>query len=72
MKLLTRSRYIYIYIYNQIESILAFKLRIRKFSFALIDNLILTTVNIDVETINQNRYTYVRWIIERDLSLKEI
>lgn len=70
MKLLTRSRYIHIY--NQIESILAFKLRIRKFSFALIDNLILTTVNIDVETINQNRYTYVRWIIEWDLSLKEI
>lgn len=61
-----------LYIYNQIESILAFKLRIRKFSFALIDNLILTTVNIDVETINQNRYTYVRWIIEWDLSLKEI
>lgn len=70
MKLLTRSRYIHIY--NQIESILAFKLRIRKFSFALIDNLILATVNIDVETINQNRYTYVRWIIEWDLSLKEI
>lgn len=70
MKLLTRSRYIHIY--NQIESILAFKLRIRKFSFALIDNLILTTINIDVETINQNRYTYVRWIIEWDLSLKEI
>lgn len=70
MKLLTRSRYIHTY--NQIESILAFKLRIRKFSFALIDNLILTTVNIDVETINQNRYTYVRWIIEWDLSLKEI
>lgn len=61
-----------LYIYNQIESILAFKLRIRKFSFALIDNLILTTINIDVETINQNRYTYVRWIIEWDLSLKEI
>lgn len=70
MKLLTRSRYIHIY--NQIESILAFKLRIRKFSFALIDNLILATINIDVETINQNRYTYVRWIIEWDLSLKEI
>lgn len=70
MKLLTRSRYIHIY--NQIESILAFKLRIRKFSFGLIDNLILTTINIDVETINQNRYTYVRWIIEWDLSLKEI
>lgn len=70
MKLLTHSRYIHIY--NQIESILAFKLRIRKFSFALIDNLILATVNIDVETINQNRYTYVRWIIEWDLSLKEI
>lgn len=70
MKLLTRSRYIHIY--NQIESILAFKLRIKKFSFALIDNLILTTINIDVETINQNRYTYVRWIIEWDLSLKEI
>lgn len=70
MKLLTHSRYIHIY--NQIESILAFKLRIRKFSFALIDNLILATINIDVETINQNRYTYVRWIIEWDLSLKEI
>lgn len=70
MKLLTRSRYIHIY--NQIESILAFKLRIRKFSFALIDNLILATINIDVETINQNRYTYVRWIMEWDLSLKEI
>lgn len=70
MKLLTRSRYIHIY--NQIESILAFKLRIKKFSFTLIDNLILTTININVETINQNRYTYVRWIIEWDLSLKEI
>lgn len=70
MKLLTRSRYIHIY--NEIESILAFKLRIRKFSFALIDNLILATINIDVETINQNRYTYVRWIMEWDLSLKEI
>lgn len=70
MKLLTRS--CYIHIYNQIESILAFKLRIRKFSFALIDNLILATINIDVETINQNRYTYVRWIMEWDLSLKEI
>lgn len=45
-------------IYNQIESIvLAFKLWIRKFSFIRIDNLILTTINIVVETINQNWYT---------------